>query len=66
MLSRTSIHTLKRCKKNCDQKDAYNLVQESLDYEMSIENFNDMVNILIENKLIILNAIINRECLPLL
>ena len=59
------IHTLKRCKKKCGHEDVDNLVQELLDYEMSIYNFNETLNSLIESKSIIFNAIRNRECLSL-
>ena len=39
MLVITSIHTLKRGKKKFGREDVYNFVKESLDYEISIENF---------------------------
>ena len=61
----TSIHTLKRCKKKCGRKHLYNLVQQSLDYEMLIENFNETLNFLIESKSIIFNTIRNRQWLSL-
>ena len=65
MLVMPTTHFLKRCKKTCNREDVYNLVQESLDYEMSIQNFNETLNLLIESKSTILNAIRDRACLPL-
>ena len=65
MLVITSIHTLKRGKKKCGREDVYNLVKESLDYEISIENFSETLNSLIDSKLIIVNTSRNRECLSL-
>ena len=65
MLVMPTSHFLKRCKKTCNPEDVYNLAQESLDYEMSIENFNETLNLLIESKSTILNAIRDRACLPL-
>ena len=35
----TSIHTLKRGKKKCGREDVYNLVRESLDYEISKDDY---------------------------
>ena len=49
MLVITSIHTLKRGKKKCGREDVYNLVKESLDYEISIENFSETLNSLIDS-----------------
>ena len=65
MLVITSIHTLKRSKKKCGREDVYNLVKESLDHEISIENFNETLNSLIDSKLIIVNTSRNWECLSL-
>ena len=62
MIVITSIHTLKRGKKKCGREDAYNLVKEPLDYEISIENFSETLNSLINSKLIIVNTSRNWEC----
>ena len=40
-------------------------MKESLDYEISIENFSETLNSLIDSKLIIVNTSRNRECLSL-
>ena len=50
MLVITSIHTLKKGNKNVAEKIyLYNLVKESLDYEISIENFSETLNSLIDS-----------------
>ena len=66
MLAVTQTHILKRCKKKCGWQEVYNLMQESLDYEMSIESFNETLHSLTDSKSIILNTIRNQECLFLL
>ena len=66
MLFIISIHTLKRCKKNeVGREDVHNLVKESHECEKSIENFNEILNSLIESKSIIAKTIRNRKCLSL-
>ena len=40
MLVMTSIPSLKKCKEKYGREDVYNLVEESLGRDMSIENFN--------------------------
>ena len=49
MLVITSIHTLKRGKKKCGREDVYNLVKESLDYNIYIENFSETLISLIDS-----------------
>ena len=61
----TSMHTLKTGKKKCSREDVYNLVKQSLDYEISIDNFSETLNLLIDSKSIIVNTSRNRECLSL-
>ena len=59
-------HTIRRCKKKCGREDvAYNLVKELLDFKMSLENFNETLNSLIESKSIIVIRIRNQKCLSL-
>ena len=47
----TSIHTLKRNKKKCGRQEVYNLVKESVEFEISSEVFTETINYLIENQL---------------
>ena len=65
MLVITSIYTIKRGKKKCGREDVYNLVKQSLDYEISVENLSETLNSLIDSKLIDVNTSRNRECLSL-
>ena len=51
----TSIHTL----------DVYNLVRESLDYEISKDDYHKTLNSSIESKLVVVNTRKNQECLSM-
>ena len=61
LLIKTSIQTLKRKKKKCGRKEVFNLVNESIEYKISLETFNETLNSLIENEAVTLN----RECISL-
>ena len=61
----TSIHILKRGKKKCGREDVYSLVKESLDYEISIDNYHKTLNSLIESKSVVANTRKNQECLSM-
>ena len=61
LLIKTSIQTLKRKKKKCGRKEVFNLVNESIEYKISLETFNETLNSLIENETVTLN----RECISL-
>ena len=53
LLIKTSIQTLKRKKKKCGRKEVFNLVNESIEYKISLETFNETLNSLIENERVI-------------
>ena len=61
LLIKTSTQTLKRKKKKCGRKEVFNLVNESIEYKISLETFNETLNSLIENETVTLN----RECISL-
>ena len=61
----TSIHTLKRGKKKCGREDVYNLIRESLDYEISKDDYHKTLNSLIESKSVVVNTRKNQECLSM-
>ena len=61
----TSIHTLKRGKIKCGREDVCNLVKESLDYEISIDDYHKTLNSLIESKSVVVNTRKNQECLSI-
>ena len=63
----SSIHTLKRNnkKKKCGKLEVYNLLKESVEFEISSEVFTEIVNSLIENKSVTVNTFRNRECISL-
>ena len=55
----TSIHTLKRGKKKCGGEDVYNLVKESLDYQISMDDYHKTLNSLIESKSVVVRMSVN-------
>ena len=61
----TSIHTQKRGKKKCGREDVYDLVRESLDYEISKDDYHKALNSLIESKSVIVNTRKSQECLSM-
>ena len=61
----SSIHTLKRNKKRCGRLEVYNLVKESVEFEISSDVFTETLNSLIENESVIVNTFRNRECISL-
>ena len=61
----SSIHTLKRNKKRCGRLEVYNLVTESVEFEISSDVFTETLNYLIENESVIVNTFRNRECISL-
>ena len=61
----SSIHTLKRNKKQCGRLEVYNLVKKSIEFKISSEVFTETLYYLIENKSVIVNTFRNRECLSL-
>ena len=61
----SSIHTLKRNKKKCGKLEVYNLVKESVEFEMSSDVFTETLNSLIENESVIVSIFRNRECISL-
>ena len=65
LLIKTSIQTLKRKKKKCGRKEVFNLVNESIEYKISLEIFDETLNSLIENETATLNSFQNRECISL-
>ena len=52
---------MKRKKKKCGRKEVFNLVDESIEYKISLETFNGTLNSLIENEIVTLY----RECISL-
>ena len=65
LLIKTSIQTLKRKKKKCGRKEVFNLVNDSIEYKISLEIFDETLNSLIENETATLNSFQNRECISL-
>ena len=65
VLNITSIHILKRGKKKRGREDVYNLVRESLDYEISKDDYHKTLNSLIENNSVVVNTRKNQECLSM-
>ena len=61
LLIKTSIQTLKIKNKKCGRKEVFNLVNESIEYKISLETINETLNSLIENETVTLN----RECISL-
>ena len=61
----SSIHMLKRNKKKCGRLEVYNLVKESVKFEISSNAFTEASNCLIENESVIVNTFRNRECISL-
>ena len=66
----SSIHMLKRNNNNkkCGRLEVYNLynlVKESVEFEVSSEVFTETLNFLIENKSVVANTFRNRECISL-
>ena len=57
----TSIQTLKRNKRKCGPEEVYNLLTESVESEISRETFNETLNLLIENELVVITTFRNRE-----
>ena len=46
----SSIHTLKRSKKKCGRLEMYNLVKQSVEFEISSDVFTETLTFLIENE----------------
>ena len=62
----SSIHTLKRSKKDMvDLIEVCNIVEESVEFEISSDVFTETLNSLIENESVIVNTFRNRECISL-
>ena len=62
----SSIHTLKRSKKDMvDLIEVCNIVEESVEFEISSDVFTETLNSLIENESVIVNIFRNRECMSL-
>ena len=61
LLIKTSIQALKIKNKKCGRKEVFNLVNESIEYKISLETINETLNSLIENETVTLN----RECISL-
>ena len=56
----SSIHTHKRNKKKFGRLEMYNLVKESVEFKIFSEVFAEILNYLIENESVIVNAFRNR------
>ena len=61
----SSIHTLKRNKNKCGRLEVYNLVKESIEFEISSDVFTEALNSLIGNESVIVSTFRNRECISL-
>ena len=61
----SSIHSLKRNKKKSGRLKVYNLVKESVEFEISSDVFTETLNSLIENESVIVNTFRNCECISL-
>ena len=61
----SSIHTLKRNKKKCGKLEVYNLVKESVEFEISSEVFTETLSSLIYKESVIVTTFRNRECASL-
>ena len=57
-----SIHAVEKQKK-FGRLEVYNLVKESLEFEISSDIFTETLNSLIENESVIVNTFRNRECI---
>ena len=51
--------------KKCGRLEVYNLVKESVEFEISSDVFTETLNYLIENESVIVNTFRNRECISL-
>ena len=51
--------------KKCDRLEVYNLVKESVEFEISSNVFTETLNSLIENESVIVITFKNRECISL-
>ena len=58
------MHTLKKTKKCC-RLEVYNLVKESVEYEISSDLFTETLNSLIKNQSLIVNTFRNRKYISL-
>ena len=60
-----TFYTLKRNKKKCGRLEVYNLVKESVEFEISSDVFSETLDFLIENESAIVSTFRNRECISL-
>ena len=60
-----SISTLKWSSKKCGRKEVFDLVQTSLDTGITRETFDELLQNVIENKVVKLRTVGDRECLSL-
>ena len=61
----SSIYTLKRNKQKCGRLEVYNLVKESVEFEISSDVFTETLNSLTEDESVTVNTFRNRECILL-
>ena len=60
-----SISTLKRSSKKCGRNEVFDLVQTSLDTDITRETFDELLQNMVESKLVKLRTVGDRECLSL-
>ena len=60
-----SISTLKRSSKKCGRNEVFDLVQTSLDTDITRETFDELLQNMVESKLFKLRTVGDRECLSL-
>ena len=65
MLIIASISTLKRSSKKCDRNEVFDLVQTSLETDITRETFDELLQNMVESKAVKLRTVGDRECLSL-
>ena len=60
-----SISTLKRSSKKCGRNEVFDLVQTSLDTDITRETFDELLQNMVESKVVKLRTVGDRECLSL-
>ena len=65
MLIIASISTLKRSSKKCGRNEVFDLVQNSLDTDITRETFDELLQNMVESKVLKLRTVGDRECLSL-
>ena len=65
MLTIASISTLKRSSKKCGRNEVFDLVQTSLDTDITRETFNELIHNMVERKVVKFRTVADREYLSL-